>query len=125
MTILSIDHIQIAMPEGKEELAREFYGSLLGLSEVSKPESLAGRGGVWFEGQRLKVHLGVDPNFTSAQKAHPGFKVSDVGALSEELQKNGYSVKVGSSLPGIRRIFTNDPFGNRVEFLQEVEIAET
>ncbi len=125
MTILSIDHIQIAMPEGKENLAREFYGEFLGLLEVEKPKSLTNRGGLWFEENDLKIHLGVDPEFVPALKAHPGFRVSDLDSLASELQSKGYAVEVGSPLPGIRRIFTNDPFGNRIEFLQEVGADET
>lgn len=125
MKILSIDHIQLTMPEGQEHLAREFYGELLGMPEVEKPKSLAGRGGVWFEGGGLKVHLGVDSEFVAAQKAHPGFKASNIDLLATELQSKGFQVAAGSALPGIKRIFTNDPFGNRVEFLQDVEADVT
>lgn len=125
MTILSLDHVQLAIPEDGEDLARDFYGKLLGLTEVIKPSSIADRRGVWFEDGALKVHLGIDPDFTPAKKAHPGFVVADLEGLVGKLEAQGYSVKAGSDLPGIRRVFSSDPFGNRVEFLQNVNTAET
>ena len=124
MTVIAIDHIQIAIPEGKEELARSFYGGVLGLPEVDKPENLTNRGGVWFERGTLKVHLGIDPDFTPAKKAHPGFLVADLSSLSERLRSEGYDVNSGSQLPRFRRAFTNDPFGNRIELLQATTTFE-
>ena len=124
MTVLAIEHIQIAMPEGKEDLAREFYGAILGIPEVNKPLQLAGRGGVWFERGSLKVHLGIDPEFTPANKAHPGLLVADIDSLTRSLKSKGYTVTDGSPLPGFRRIFTNDPFGNRIELMQAVTSFE-
>lgn len=118
MKALGLDHIQIAIPVGEEPLARTFYAQLLGLSEVEKPPSLAGRGGLWFENGALKVHLGVDPQFVPAKKAHPGFKVADIAALAQELKLLGFEVESGAPILGVRRIFTYDPFGNRIEFLQ-------
>ena len=120
MTVLAIDHIQISMPEGKEDLARDFYWKVLGIPEVGKPLHLDKRGGVWFERGSLKVHLGIDPDFTPSKKAHPGLLVADINELAEKLKAHGYVVSEGSSLPGFRRIFTNDPFGNRIEFLQAI-----
>jgi len=124
MTVIAIDHMQIAMPEGKEDLARSFYGEILGLPEVDKPKNLVNRGGVWFERGTLKVHLGIDLEFIPARKAHPGFLVVDLNSLSEKLESAGYDVKEGAQLPGFRRIFTNDPFGNRIELLQATTAYE-
>ena len=118
MRILGLDHIQIAMPEGEDVQARSYYGNLLGLNEVDKPGSLAGRGGVWFENGDVKVHLGVDAQFVPARKAHPGFKVADLDSLSQQLRVHGFKVEVAEQVPGFRRIFTADPFGNKIEFLQ-------
>lgn len=119
MKILGLDHIQIAIPMGEEALARRYYGELLGLTEVDKPISLTGRGGVWFENGDLKVHLGVDAHFVPAKKAHPGFRVADLDFISMQLQEHGYNVENAKQIPGVRRIFTVDPFGNKVEFLEE------
>ena len=71
MSIRAIDHVQLAMPAGREDDARAFYAGLLGLSEVPKPPHLAARGGCWFETRDVKIHLGVDPDFRPARKAHP------------------------------------------------------
>ncbi len=116
--ILTIDHIQIAMPAGREDDARKFYGDLLKLRELEKPEALKARGGVWFgllDGRQ--VHLGVEQDFTPNKKAHPCFVVDDgYEALVHLLENSGYSVQHDSLNPPIRRFYTHDPFGNRVEF---------
>ena len=118
--ILAIDHVQIAMPAGKEAEARAFYAGVLGLSEVEKPVSLAGRGGCWFESGAVKVHLGVDPDFHPAAKAHPAFLVDDVKALERKALAAGVTVKRDVTLPGYERIHVFDPFGNRIELMQQV-----
>lgn len=118
MTIIGLDHVQLAMPPGEEETARVFYGSLLGLPEVAKPAGLAGRGGCWFENDGAIVHLGVQQNFVPAAKAHPAFIVTDLDALAGRLAAAGYKVVWDDALPGRKRFHTFDPFGNRLEFMQ-------
>lgn len=118
MGILGIDHVQLAMPAGGERQAREFYGGLLGMPEVAKPEALAGRGGVWFENGTVKLHLGVDPRFHPASKAHPALLVSALPALLRRLQEAGVEVVHGEALPGYHRAFVADPFGNRLELME-------
>lgn len=116
--IIGIDHIQLAMPEGREDLAREFYGTLLELNEVPKPEELAKRGGVWFERGAVKIHLGVEAAFRPAKKAHPGLLVQDLSRLAQRLKQAGVEVIEDGLLPGYQRIFVADPFGNRLELLE-------
>ena len=118
MKLTGIDHIQIAMPPGQEAEARRFYGELLGLTEVAKPEPLMGRGGCWFEGTNLAVHLGRQADFAPARKAHPGFLVSDLASLQQRLEAAGVAVQPDDSVPSIRRFHASDPFGNRLEFIQ-------
>ena len=77
----SIDHVQLTMPAGAEDQVREFYAGVLGLTEVPKPPELAKRGGAWFEGPSIKLHLGVEQEFRPARKAHVGFIVDDVAVL--------------------------------------------
>ena len=117
MPIEGIDHVQLAMPAGREEAAREFYGRLLGLSEVPKPPELQKRGGAWFEKGEVRIHLGVDPEFRPARKAHPGLLVRDLGTLVSKLRDAGYEVLEDDSLAGTRRVFVADPFGNRLELI--------
>jgi catechol 2,3-dioxygenase-like lactoylglutathione lyase family enzyme len=105
--------VQVAAPPGCEEAARAFYGDLLGLTEVDKPEPLRGRGGVWFE----QLHVGVEPDFAPARKAHPALRVDDLDAVAERLAAAGERVDWDEALPDVRRFYTADPWGHRVEIL--------
>ena len=116
-----IDHVQLAMPAGQEEQARQFYCGLLGLTEVPKPASLAARGGAWFEHGDLHVHLGVDPEFRGAKKAHPAFQVTGLASFSARLRQAGAPVTEDDLLPGFARLFVHDPFGNRIELLEPLD----
>lgn len=119
MTVVALDHVQLAMPPGAEPAAREFYSGLLGIPEVPKPPVLAARGGCWFELGAVKVHLGVEPDFRAAKKAHPGLRVDDLEALVKRLRDAGVKVKEDDvALEGPPRYFAEDPFGNRLELLQ-------
>jgi len=115
--VLAIDHVQLAMPVGQEERAAEFYAGILGLKQVPKPAELANRGGVWFENDSVKVHLGVEPDFRPARKAHPAFVVDDISALLSLLKEKGYQTTPAETMNGIERFHVNDPFGNRIELM--------
>ena len=121
MQIVRIEHVQLAMPRGGEDKAREFYSGLLEIPEVQKPVALAGRGGVWFERDDVKVHLGVDAEFRAALKAHPAFLVRDLGTLAQRLRAAGVEVVDDGLLPGYRRVYVTDPFGNRLELMERKE----
>ena len=118
--VLAIDHVQLAIPADGEEAARRFYVGALGFLEVSKPEALAARGGCWFESGRVKLHLGVEADFRPARKAHPALLVSDVRELAGRLAAAGFLTSAGEPVEGYHRIFTEDPFGNRIELLQKL-----
>ena len=118
MAVTGIDHVQIAAPPGCEGAARAFYGRLLGLEELPKPEPLAARGGCWFRAGELELHVGVEDPFAPARKAHPGFVVDDLGALRAALAAEGIAVGDDTDLPGAVRFYADDPFGNRLEFRQ-------
>ncbi|HRW37786.1 MAG TPA: VOC family protein [Aquihabitans sp.] len=121
MHVLGIDHVQLAMPAGREADAIAFYEGLLGIPQVPKPPHLAARGGCWFERGALKVHLGVDRDFRPATKAHPALLVRDVRALAAELAAAGCRVVDDEPLEGYDRVYVDDPFGNRIELLQPLE----
>jgi catechol 2,3-dioxygenase-like lactoylglutathione lyase family enzyme len=118
MSILGIDHVQVAAPEGCERAARAFYGGLLGLDELPKPELLAARGGCWFRAGAQELHVGVEEPFAPAQKAHPSFLVSDLAALGRQLRAAGFEVVPDEVIPGVVRAYVADPFGNRLELRQ-------
>ncbi|HWX38864.1 MAG TPA: VOC family protein [Candidatus Sulfotelmatobacter sp.] len=113
-----IDHIQIASPRGCEAAARDFYGSILGLKEIEKPPILAARGGCWFECGSQQVHIGVEQNFQAARKAHLAFAVSDLDELRKTLLARSVSIVEDESLPSTRRFYSEDPWGNRLEFVE-------
>jgi catechol 2,3-dioxygenase-like lactoylglutathione lyase family enzyme len=119
MSLLRVDHVQLAMPPGQEDAARDFYAGVLELYEIDKPVNLARRGGCWFERDGLKVHLGIDADFVPARKAHPAFVVSHFEALLDRCISCGYEVITDSALEGTVRAFVNDPFGDRIELLKE------
>lgn len=123
MPIIDIDHVQLAMPAGCENEARDFYGDLLGLTELAKPANLARRGGVWFQAGSRQLHLGVEADFRPAKKAHPAFLVQDLAELRRRLVANGHAPQDDEPLAGYDRFYVSDPFGNRLEFLELKDAA--
>jgi catechol 2,3-dioxygenase-like lactoylglutathione lyase family enzyme len=117
-SISGIHHVQVAIPTGGEDEGRRFWGELLGLREVAKPAALAARGGCWFLGRDVEVHLGADASFSPARKAHPGILVTNLTALADRLTAAGTDVTWDDAFRGYRRFYVNDPFGNRLEFLE-------
>src|SRR5262245_20073454 len=105
------------MPAGREDAARRFYVDLLGLKEVPKPHHLAARGGAWFETEGVKIHLGVDPDFRPAKKAHPGLVVSDLRGLIGALAAAGHKVLESEVRDAYEHAYIEDPFGNRLELM--------
>jgi catechol 2,3-dioxygenase-like lactoylglutathione lyase family enzyme len=118
MSILAIDHVQLAMPPGAEAQARAFYGRVLGLRELPKPPTLALRGGIWFGNGLVQIHLGVESEFRPARKAHPALLVDDLDSLEAACRDAGFEPMRDTSLPGYARFYVADPFGNRLEFLE-------
>ena len=117
--ITGFDHVQVAMPSGREEAARTFYADLLGMTELVKPPVLAARGGCWFASGAAVLHLGVEASFAPAGKAHPALLVEDLDGLAATLTEAGYQcIPADGEIPGVRRFHTHDPFGNRIEFQQ-------
>lgn len=118
MTITDIDHVQIAAPAGCEPAAREFFGRLLRLEEIEKPEPLRVRGGCWFKVGTCQLHIGVEENFRPALKAHPAFAVEDIEAAFSALEDAGVRCVWDVAISNIRRFYANDPWGNRLEFTE-------
>jgi catechol 2,3-dioxygenase-like lactoylglutathione lyase family enzyme len=115
-----IHHVQLACPPGSEDALRAFYGGVLGLTEVPKPAALAARGGCWFRGYGIELHLGVEQDFRPARKAHPGLLVDDLDAWATRLSRVGYDVEFDDHFPGMRRFYSSDCHGNRLEFLEPI-----
>jgi catechol 2,3-dioxygenase-like lactoylglutathione lyase family enzyme len=123
VSLTAIDHVQLAAPPGCELEARRFYGELLGLRELPKPEPLKSRGGVWFAvGPAQQLHIGIETGHTPVRKAHPAFAALDADALhalAVDLDAAGHPVRWDDDLPGTKRFYVDDPWGNRIELLAQ------
>lgn len=120
--LLGLHHIQLAMPKGSDARARSFYAEILGLTEVEKPNALSSRGGLWFEHGAIRLHLGIEEPFTPARKAHPAFQVVSLATTKIRLEQSNVAYRTDIDLPGVRRIYVDDPFGNRIELLEVLPI---
>lgn len=118
--ILGIDHVQIPFSAGGEAAIRHFYGEILGMREVPKPQEMAGRGGMWFDCGTFQLHFGIEPEFRASKKAHPALVVDDLDYFLQRLQDAGCTIDNDRQIPGCKRAFTADPFGNRIELMQRL-----
>jgi catechol 2,3-dioxygenase-like lactoylglutathione lyase family enzyme len=118
VTVVAIDHVQLAIPRGGEEEARRFYGGALGLVEVPKPEPMRARGGLWFQAGPVGIHLGVEEDMRPSAKAHPALLVRGLEAYVARLQAAGHEWRASDEVAGVRRGHTRDPFGNRIELIE-------
>ncbi|WP_018924280.1 VOC family protein [Salsuginibacillus kocurii] len=115
---IGVDHIQLAAPRGGEEKARKFWSEVLGCPEIEKPPALKGRGGAWFQVGAEQVHVGIEEGFKAAKKAHPAFQVQEIEEVVRALEQANIPCERDDSLPRAKRFYTEDPFGNRLEFLE-------
>jgi catechol 2,3-dioxygenase-like lactoylglutathione lyase family enzyme len=113
--ILAIDHVQVAAPPGSEDALRRFYGTLLGMEELPKPEAIRAGGGCWFRAGAQELHVGIEDPFAPARKAHPGLVASDLDAIRARLTAAGVSYEDDERIEGVDRLFVHDPGGNRLE----------
>jgi catechol 2,3-dioxygenase-like lactoylglutathione lyase family enzyme len=115
--VARLDHVQLAMPAGQEDVADAFYRDLLGFDVLPKPPRLAARGGRWYVAGDVQVHLGVDPDFRPAKKAHPALVVDAIDELATRLERAGVTPRWEDDQPGMRHCYVDDPFGNRIELI--------
>ena len=118
MSFVGIDHVQLAIPPGGEAAARRFYGEVLGMTELPKPEPMRARGGMWFDAGTFQIHLGLEDGMRPSVKMHPALVVTDLDALIAKLHAAGCEWKPAEELPDVRRGHTKDPAGNRIELVQ-------
>jgi Glyoxalase-like domain len=118
--LVAVDHVQLAAPPGSEDALRAYYVEILGMTEIPKPPVLAARGGCWFKAGAVQLHLGIEEDFRPAKKAHPGLRVTGIEAYAARLTARGAPVTWDDNLPGHLRFYSQDPVGNRLEFLERV-----
>jgi catechol 2,3-dioxygenase-like lactoylglutathione lyase family enzyme len=119
--LLTIDHVQLAMPTGGEARAVAFFSGVLGMEPIPKPEPMRPTGGVWFRSGAVELHLGVEPDFRPARKAHPALLVDDIDAFAARCEAAGWPITWDDRYPGVRRFYVADPFGNRIELMQFIQ----
>ncbi|HEY0493076.1 MAG TPA: VOC family protein [Candidatus Dormibacteraeota bacterium] len=120
MRITGVHHAQVAIPAGSEAAARRFYGDLLGMPEIDKPASLGDRGGAWFSCGDQQIHCGVE-NDIAPTRRHPALLTDDLEELRKRLLGSGVQVIEDRQIPGFRRFYAQDPFGNRIEFMEPTD----
>ena len=118
-TITRLDHVQLAIPPGMEAQAEAFYCGILGFEVLPKPPSMAARGGRWFARNGVQIHVGIEADFRPARKAHPAIALRGLDDLAAGLARAGVAVRWDDEIPGTRRCFVDDPFGNRIELVEE------
>jgi catechol 2,3-dioxygenase-like lactoylglutathione lyase family enzyme len=118
MAILSLDHVQLTIPVGGEELARNFYVGILGLTEVAKPASMTGRNSIWFMAGPVNLHIGIEEEFHPAKRAHPALVVDNLDDIVAACQRAGLATRPDTSFNNFRRVHVSDPFGNRLELME-------
>ena len=121
MGLVALDHVQLAMPPHEESRAADFYAGVLGFEQVEKPEGMKASGGIWFRSGSIELHLGVDPEFRPATKAHPALRVDGLDELADRCDRAGHAPQWDERYPGVRRFYVHDPFGNRIELLEPAE----
>jgi catechol 2,3-dioxygenase-like lactoylglutathione lyase family enzyme len=117
--ITGYHHVQLAIPPGGEEEATSFYEGILGLNSVPKPAHLAVRGGLWFRGAGLELHLGIEDGFRPSARSHPALRIEGLAHLRAGLRDQGVGVEDDTQLEGYERFYVRDPFGNRLELIEE------
>jgi catechol 2,3-dioxygenase-like lactoylglutathione lyase family enzyme len=116
--IKRLDHVQLCIPVGEEEKARDFYTRVLGLEEIEKPAALKSNGGLWFKVADIQLHIGVE-DVQGKSKRHPAFEVEDIKGVREYLRGHDVQIKDETVVPGMDRFSFFDPFGNRIEFMEK------
>ena len=116
---MRIDHIQLAFPPGEIEKFRQYFIGVWGMIEDERPSSLDNREGAWFRKGHCIIHVGVDLNFIPQKKAHVAIIVDDIDSFAGNLSDNGYEVRWNESIDVVKRFFTDDPFGNRIEIIRD------
>lgn len=124
INIKKLDHVQLCIPFGKEDEAREFYTGILGLQETLKPEALLKNGGMWFQAGDIQLHIGVEKTGLGRSKRHPAFEVENVEGVRQEVEQKGVKTQDQEEIPNVIRFCLYDPFGNRIEFLERVKLEE-
>ena len=116
MKLRRVAHVNLSVDD--VDLARAFYGDVLGLEPAPRPAD-AGRAGCWFRLGDVELHLSEEQGAdNAASKRHVAFEVADLDGARAHLEAAGVAIDDGRQLPGARRFFVRDPAGNRLEIFE-------
>ena len=112
---ISLHHAQVFYPPGEEAKARSFYEKALGLAEIERPGTLSDRAGLWFEAGHGQVHLSAQADLALHGQRHFALQIDDLDAMRAKLAAVGVRFEEATPIPGWRRCYVFDPFGNKIE----------
>ncbi len=118
--ITGIDHIHLTAPEGHQDLIRAFFGVMLKLTEIKKPEIYERCKGIWYQLGAQQLRIGVEQDFIPATSEHPALVVENLALLKIRLKSYDVPVDPQPALDGAERFFISDPFGNRIELVERI-----
>ncbi len=118
-----LHHVNVTVPKSVEHAAKHFYATVLGLTEVLKPEESKGRGGAWYQLGGVQLHLSIEDGLGEKclSKRHICYTVNDLSVAEEQFRRAGVEI-IPDDLPtrDWARFYVRDPGGNRLEIARAV-----
>ena len=114
ITFKRLDHVLITVPEGKRAEAQDFYGAVLGLTEIPGQHP---KDAIWFRIGDVELHITEEAGNDQSDR-HPAFEIVDLNDAKQFLAEKNIDVQYASEIPGRQRCFFRDPFGNRFELIE-------
>src|SRR5215211_589431 len=113
----TLHHVNVTVPRSLEEATKHFYGVVMGLREVPKPEASRGRGGAWYQLGPMQLHLSVeDLDGSVMSKRHVCYTVANLVEAEQRFRDAGVEIFPDDMpMPGWSRFYVRDPGGNRLE----------
>jgi catechol 2,3-dioxygenase-like lactoylglutathione lyase family enzyme len=125
LQVLNVNHVNVTVPADLERAAKHFYGVVLGLRQIPKPDGPRKHLGAWFEVGATQLHLSLAEGADNyASDAHVCYQVADVAAAKLQLQQAGVEIIKDESDTGAVRFFVRDPGGNLIEIAQAAGNAQ-
>jgi catechol 2,3-dioxygenase-like lactoylglutathione lyase family enzyme len=110
-----IEHVAVIVSD--IERAKAFYGGVLGMTEVPRPETF-NFPGAWYRNGPTDLHLISRAQIDGESRRHVAFYVVDLQVAARVLQAHGYPVLWETmKITGLDRFFTRDPDHNRIEIM--------
>lgn len=115
-----INHVTVAVPADEHAKVRGFYGGVLGLKEVKRPEALgAFYDIIWYELLDVLLHIDFTPPWTKpAENRHIALEVKNLDTVRAYLEEKRVEIREAVVIPDRQRFYVLDPFGNYFEFIE-------